>query len=75
MSTVEAILFRALIDIEFANMLFTQNEQALADYHLSPEEIAQLKSMSRIDFEMLAAGELNSVVGAQRGQENRRVVA
>ena len=75
MSTVEAILFRALSDIEFANLLFTRTEQALADYNLTPEETAQLKSMSRVDFEMLAAEEHNSVVGVQHRQENRRVVA
>ena len=67
MSTVEAILFRALSDLEFANLLFTQTEQALADYSLTAEKIAQLKSMSRVDFEMLAAEELNSVVGVHRG--------
>jgi hypothetical protein len=75
MSTVEAILFRARSDLEFANLLFTRTEQALADYNLTPEETAQLKSISRVDFEMLAAEELNSVAGVQRGQENRRVVA
>ena len=66
MSTVEAILFRALSDIEFADMLFTRTEQALADYNLTPEETAQLKSMSRVDFEILAAEECKSFIGVQR---------
>ena len=66
MSLIETILYRAMSDIEFADLLFAQPDQALADYCLTPEEITQLKSMSRVDFEILAAEECSPFIGVQR---------
>ena len=65
MSLIETILYRAMSDIEFADLLFTQPDHALADYCLTAEELTQLKSMSRVDFEILAATECKPIIGAQ----------
>ena len=66
MSLIETILYRAMSDIEFADMLFAQPDQALADYCLTAAEIAQLKSMSRVDFELLAARHQDQRKGLHR---------
>ena len=49
MSTIEAILFRTISDAAFANLLFTQPDKALADYHLTAEEAAQFKGLRRAE--------------------------
>jgi hypothetical protein len=55
MSTIETILTRAMSDPAFADLLFSDAEKALAGYDLSAEELASLKSMSRLDFEKFSA--------------------
>lgn len=55
MSTIETILSRAMNEPEFAELLFSDPDQALAGYNLSTEELAELRSMSRADFVTFAA--------------------
>jgi len=55
MSTLEAVLSRAMNDAEFAEALFTNAEKALAEYDLTAEEKDQLKSMSRTDFDAFSS--------------------
>jgi hypothetical protein len=54
---IEAVLSRAMRDVAFANLLFSDPEKALSGFELSDEEISKLRSMKREDFESaLAAG-------------------
>ena len=50
MSTLETILSRAMNDAEFAELLFTDLNKAVAEYDLPAEEYAKLKSLSRTEF-------------------------
>jgi hypothetical protein len=49
--TVETILTRAMSDASFAETLFANPEKALAGYDLTSDEIANVKGMSRADFD------------------------
>ena len=49
--TVESILTRAMSDAAFADSLFANPEKALSGFDLTAEEIANLKAMSRAEFE------------------------
>ena len=49
--TVESVLSKAMSDAKFADALFADPEKALAGYDLTAVEIANLKAMSRADFE------------------------
>jgi len=60
MSTIETILSRAMGDAEFASLLMTNPEEALADYELSAEEIEKLKNLSSAQFEAMATDERRS---------------
>lgn len=51
MSNLETILTRAMNDASFADALMADPEKATAEYDLSPEELASLKSMSRIEVD------------------------
>ena len=53
--TVESILTKAMSDSAFANALFADLESAVTGYDLTAEEVANLKSMSRAEFEKFAA--------------------
>ena len=55
MSTLETILARAMSDIAFAEALFADPENALAEYNLPADEIAKFKGMPRADFEDFAS--------------------
>ena len=55
MSTIEAILTRAMSDHEFADLLFTDAEKALTEYNLPVAEIAKFKGITRADFEALTS--------------------
>lgn len=61
MSTIESILSRAMSDPAFADALLADAEKALAEYNLTPEEMAKFKEMSRADFEALPAEERQSM--------------
>jgi len=45
--TVETVLARVISDTDFAEALFKNAENALAGYDLTPEEIENIKNMSR----------------------------
>ena len=57
MTTTETILTRMMNDVDFANAVFADAEQALAgyDYDLSAEDIVKFKSISRAEFDALVA--------------------
>jgi len=55
MSTLETILSRAMRDTAFAEQLITNPEEALADYDLSAEELAQFEGISSVEFAALEA--------------------
>jgi len=61
MSVIETILSRAMNDPDYANLLFADPDQALAEYDLTDEEIAKLKSISRTRFEALEPEERKSL--------------
>jgi len=52
---IEAVLSRAMSDAKFAETLFTAPEKALAGFDLTSEELANVKGMSRADFDQFAA--------------------
>ena len=54
MSTVETILTRMMQDPTFAEALFSDAEQALAEYGLSAEEASKFQGLSRAQFDALA---------------------
>jgi hypothetical protein len=62
MSTLETILSHAMSEPKFAEQLFKNPEEALADYTLTAEEHTQLKNMSRAEFEVLATEQRKSMV-------------
>ncbi len=64
MSTIETILSRAMSDPAFADALLADPEKALAEYNLSPEQLAKFKEMSRADFEALPAEDRQSMAAA-----------
>jgi hypothetical protein len=51
---LQDVLSRAMADSAFADLLFSDPDQALASYDLSPDEVAALKSMSRTTIEQLS---------------------
>lgn len=61
MSTIETILSRAMNEPEFAELLFSDPDQALAEYELSAEEHAKLKELSRAEFDSLALEDRKSM--------------
>jgi hypothetical protein len=52
--SLQAVLSRAMIDEEFADLLFGDPDRALAGYDLTADEIGTLKSMGRTTVEQLA---------------------
>jgi len=52
---VESILSRAMNDAEFVEQLFANPDKALAGYNLSAEETAQIKKMTRSEFNSMMA--------------------
>lgn len=48
---IEIILTRAMSDATFADMLLANPDATLANFDLTAEEIAALKSLSRAEFE------------------------
>jgi len=62
MSTIETILSRAMSEPEFAELLFTDFDRAMAEYDLSTEEYARLKAISRTEFEALALEDRKSMM-------------
>ena len=67
MSTLETILSRAMNDAEFAELLFTDLNQAVAEYNLPAEEYVKLKDLSRTEFASLAIEQRKSM-GKFEGQ-------
>jgi len=55
MSTLEIVLTHAMSDAVFAEQLMADPEKALADYELTPDELAQIKGMSSVEFSALEA--------------------
>lgn len=51
--SVESILSRAMSDAAYGDLLFADPDRALADFELTAEETAKLKSLSRTEFNML----------------------
>jgi len=49
--TIEAILDRAMNDIDFAAQMLTNPKEALAIYDLTTEEIKRFESLSMADFD------------------------
>jgi hypothetical protein len=62
MNTLEIILNRMSAEPAFADAVFADAGKALAGYPLSAEELAGIKSMSRAQFNALAAEERKSFV-------------
>ncbi len=62
MSTIETILSRAMSDPSFAEALFADPENALAEYQLPADMLARFKSISRAEFEALGTEERKSMV-------------
>jgi len=62
MSAIETILTRMMKDPAFADEVFANTANVLANYNLSVEELAQIKSMSRAEFLELATEERKSFV-------------
>jgi hypothetical protein len=52
-ASVETVLSRAMSDSVFAEQLFANPDQALADFELTADEAATFKGMARTDFEKL----------------------
>jgi hypothetical protein len=61
MSAIEIILSRAMNDAEFDELLFTDPDKAVAEYDLSAEEYAKLKSLTRTAFGALAIEQRKSM--------------
>ena len=53
-TSVETILTRAMSDNAFANRLFSNPEKAMAGFDLTAEEIANLKGITRAEFDKFA---------------------
>ena len=53
---IESVLSRAMSDSAFAESLFSEPESALAGFDLTADEVTQLKSMSRADFDKVKSG-------------------
>lgn len=51
---IETVLGRAISEPEFADLLLSDPDNALAGYDLTAEELESLRSMTRVDFETLA---------------------
>ena len=49
--TIEAILDRAMNDVDFAAQMLTNPKDALAIYNLTTEEIKRFESLSMADFD------------------------
>jgi len=60
MSTIETILSRMMKDPAFADEVLAKTKNVLANYNLSVEELAQIRSMSRAEFISFAAEERKS---------------
>ena len=60
MTTLEPVLTRMMNEPAFADAVFTDAAAALADYQLSAEELANIKAMSRANFETLATEDRKS---------------
>lgn len=52
--SVETILSRAMSDPAFADLLFSDADQAIGGYDLTADEVANLRGISRADFAALA---------------------
>ena len=55
MSTIETILNRMMNDSTFANAIFADVEDALAEYSLSAGEVEMFQQITRTDFEGFAS--------------------
>ncbi len=53
-NSIETVLGRAISEPEFADLLLSDPDNALAGYDLTAEEFESLRSMTRVDFETLA---------------------
>ena len=51
---IESVLSRAMSEPEFANQLFSDAQKALVGFDLTTDEVTQLKSMSRAEFDKFA---------------------
>ena len=54
--SVESILSKAMSDAAFTEALFADAEKALAGYDLTALEVANLKNLSRAEFDKATAG-------------------
>jgi len=52
--SVQSILSRAMSDASFADLLFSDPDQAMAGYDFTADEGANLRGISRADFAALA---------------------
>lgn len=55
MSTIEIILTRSMNDPKFAEALISQPAEALAEYDLSAEELAQFQGLSQVEIDTMTA--------------------
>ena len=62
MSTTEAILSRMMHEPEFAEAVFTDAENALAEYELSGDDLAKFKGLTRSQFEGLTPEDRKSMI-------------
>jgi len=62
MSTIEIILTRAMNEPTFADALFSNPEEALAEYNLSVDEIAKFKGLTRTQFEAMSTEDRQSMI-------------
>jgi hypothetical protein len=52
--SLQSVLSRAMVDADFADLLFSDPDRALAGFDLTADEIATLKGMGRTTVDQLA---------------------
>ena len=62
MTTIETILTRMMHETEFAQAVFTDAENALAEYGLSADDLAKFKGLTRSQFEGLTPEDRKSMI-------------
>ena len=62
MSTLETILSRMMHESDFAEAVFTDAENALAEYELSADDLTKFKGLTRSQFEGLTPEDRKSMI-------------
>lgn len=64
---IEIILARMMSDSTFAETVFVDPEKALAEYHLSVDEMAKFKGLTRKQFEAMSPENRTSMISFVEG--------